>query len=361
MFQLPSSHFEMSVVFTPICELSERVSFPAWGAGNKAPLLLFPGLAAVEHGRRSLFLCTVLNSFVFDYVTRQKFSGGSLNKYVLIQLPVVNPPSGPCPWNPDLLLDEWILNRALELSATGNDLTSLSNELSRGHQIFRHDAARRFLLQCELDAAYFHLYGIQKCDSDYILETFPIFRRNDEAAYGEYRTKRVILEIYERHGRSRARWRPLRNPPRPAARRPARRALTEYGRFGTCSEEFRSQWSLLSGLTSPENLYWAWGKVRRYYRTTDAWFNEAELAAFESKLETELGKLREQFRSKTYGTSPLLPLPQPKALDNEGKPRARQAFWVSVADQVAWIAVANVIGPAVGSGDACLELRKSPL
>jgi len=29
-------------------------------------------------------------------------------------------------------------------------------------------------------------------------------------------------------------------------------------------------------LTSPENLYWAWGKVRRYYRTTDAWFNEAE-------------------------------------------------------------------------------------
>jgi hypothetical protein len=98
-------------------------------------------------------------------------------------------------------------------------------------------------------------------------------------------------------------------------------------------------------LTSPENLYWAWGKVRRYYRTTDAWFNEAELAAFESNLETELGKLREQFRSKTYRTSPLLPLPQPKALDNEGKPRARQAFWVSVADQVAWIAVVNVIGP----------------
>src|ERR1022692_4436140 len=98
-------------------------------------------------------------------------------------------------------------------------------------------------------------------------------------------------------------------------------------------------------LTSPENLYWAWGKVRRYYRTTDAWFNEAELAAFESNLETELGKLREQLRSKTYRTSPLLPLPQPKAPDNEGKPRARQAFWVSVADQVAWIAVVNVIGP----------------
>jgi hypothetical protein len=135
---------------------------------------------------------------VFDYVTRQKFSGGSLNKYILIQLPVVNPPGGtPCPWNPDLPLDEWILNRALELSATGNDLTSLSSELGRGHQIFRHDAARRLLLQCELNAAYFRLYGISRGDSDYVLETFPIFRRNDEAAYGEYQTKRVILEVYD--------------------------------------------------------------------------------------------------------------------------------------------------------------------
>jgi hypothetical protein len=170
---------------------------PAWGAGNKAPLLLFPGLTPPEHSRRSLLLCTVLNSFVFDYTTRQKFSGGSLNKYILIQIPVVNPPSGPCPWNPDLLLDEWILDRALERAATGNDLISLSGELGREHEIFRHDEQRRFLLQCELDAAYFRLYGISRDDSDYILESFPILRRNDEAAYGEYRTKRLILEIYD--------------------------------------------------------------------------------------------------------------------------------------------------------------------
>jgi hypothetical protein len=29
------------------------------------------------------------------------------------------------------------------------------------------------------------------------MDTFPIVRRNDEAAHGEYRTKRVILEIYD--------------------------------------------------------------------------------------------------------------------------------------------------------------------
>ncbi len=29
------------------------------------------------------------------------------------------------------------------------------------------------------------------------METFPIVKRKDEAAHGEFRTKRVILEIYD--------------------------------------------------------------------------------------------------------------------------------------------------------------------
>jgi hypothetical protein len=32
---------------------------------------------------------------------------------------------------------------------------------------------------------------------DYIMETFPIVKRKDESKWGEYRTKRVILEIYD--------------------------------------------------------------------------------------------------------------------------------------------------------------------
>lgn len=59
------------------------------------------------------------------------------------------------------------------------------------------DEERRFLMRCELDALYFHLYGIARDDVDYIMETFPIVKRKDEAAHGEYRTKRVILEMYD--------------------------------------------------------------------------------------------------------------------------------------------------------------------
>ena len=32
---------------------------------------------------------------------------------------------------------------------------------------------------------------------DYIMETIPIAKRKDEEKHGEYRTKRVILEIYD--------------------------------------------------------------------------------------------------------------------------------------------------------------------
>ena len=32
---------------------------------------------------------------------------------------------------------------------------------------------------------------------DSIIETFPIVKRKDEKQYGEYRTKRMILEIYD--------------------------------------------------------------------------------------------------------------------------------------------------------------------
>ena len=52
-------------------------------------------------------------------------------------------------------------------------------------------------MERKLDAAYFHLYGIARHDVDYIMDTFPIVKRKDEAAHGEYRTKRVILEIYD--------------------------------------------------------------------------------------------------------------------------------------------------------------------
>lgn len=62
---------------------------------------------------------------------------------------------------------------------------------------FRWDVDRRFKIRCELDAAFFHLYGVVRGDVDYIMETFPIVKRKDEGSYGNYRTKGLILEIFD--------------------------------------------------------------------------------------------------------------------------------------------------------------------
>ena len=71
----------------------------------------------------------------------------------------------------------------------------LQNE--RRVEPFVWDEARHFQPRCELDAALFHLYGLNREDTVYVMDTFPIVRKHDEKAHGEYRTKRVILEIYD--------------------------------------------------------------------------------------------------------------------------------------------------------------------
>jgi len=100
------------------------------------------------------------------------------------------------PDNRDLVGD-WILPRAIELTYTAWDLESFAKDCGYDGPSFKRNEHRCCLLRSELDAAYFHLYSIERDDVDYIMETFPIVKRKDEKQYGEYRTKRVILEIYD--------------------------------------------------------------------------------------------------------------------------------------------------------------------
>ena len=140
-----------------------------------------------------------LSAFCFDYAVRQKVAGTHLSYGIMKQLPFL-PPSVYaefCKWHFNQILREWIAPRVLELTYTAYDLGGFAEDCGYTGEPFTWDEERRFLLRCELDAAYFHLYGIEREDVDYILDTFPIVRRKDEQAHGEYRTKRVILEIYD--------------------------------------------------------------------------------------------------------------------------------------------------------------------
>lgn len=162
---------------------------------HKIPIVLI-------HPQNHLFLAYLVacfSSFALDYIARQKVGGASVSLFVLKQLPI-HPPAiygTQCPWSPAQTIGEWIAPRALELTYTVWDLEAFAKDCGYAGPPFRWDEERRFLLLCELDAAYFLLYEIARADVDYIMDTFRVWKEKEEKQLGEYRTKRVILEMYD--------------------------------------------------------------------------------------------------------------------------------------------------------------------
>ncbi|MCX4617869.1 Eco57I restriction-modification methylase domain-containing protein [Streptomyces mirabilis] len=136
-------------------------------------------------------LSAALASLAFDYVTRQKVGGTHLTYAYMMQLPL---------FRPECLIPHgsFITQRSLELTYTAYDLAPFARDQGDAGAPFRWDEERRTIIRAELDALFFHLYGIARDDVDYILETFPIVKRKDEAKYGSYRTKELILDLYDR-------------------------------------------------------------------------------------------------------------------------------------------------------------------
>ena len=156
------------------------------------------GLPSVDP-RLVACLYASLCSFALDYAARQKVGGTHLKYHTFKQLPIL-PPSAylaDTPWQPGTPVRDWLLRRVLELAYTAWDLESFAHDVGYDGAPFTWHSDRRLLLRWELDAAFFHLYGLSRKDTDYVMDTFPIVRRNDEKAHGEYRTKRVVLEIYD--------------------------------------------------------------------------------------------------------------------------------------------------------------------
>ncbi len=193
--------------------------FPYSGVGNSINLIL--GLTGVQ----ASMLIAASNSCAFDYCARQKLSGSNVNIWIFKQLPIPTPTTyaQPCPWalhpqstiqDPPSLRD-WLLPRVLELTYTAWDLEAFAADCGWPGPPFRWDEDRRFLLRCELDAAFFHLYlgsedewrqqpealtrafPTPRHAVSYIMDTFPIVKRKDEAKHGTYRTKETILQIYD--------------------------------------------------------------------------------------------------------------------------------------------------------------------
>ena len=167
-------------------------TFPRAAVGHTLPLLI------TQHSA-SWALPTVLSSFAFDYLARTKLGGTHATYFVLEQLPILSPSAldDAALWAGNIKFGSWILPRLLELTHTAWHMAPFAQDLGDDGPPFRWDEERRAVLRAELDAAFFHLYGLGRDDTNYILGTFPIVNRKDVQRFGEERTRRLVLENYD--------------------------------------------------------------------------------------------------------------------------------------------------------------------
>jgi hypothetical protein len=151
-------------------------------------------------------LIATMGSLVYDYLCRQALSGLHLSDYIVKQLPIL-PPTAYTPADV-----EFIAPRVLELVYTAWDLKPFAEDLGYQGEPFRWDEERRAVLRAELDACYARLYGLTEEELRYILdprdiygedfpgETFRVLKEKEIKQFGEYRTRRLVLEAWGRQG-----------------------------------------------------------------------------------------------------------------------------------------------------------------
>ncbi len=159
---------------------------PWAGYGNKVPLLRAHDASVVT------LLTANLNSTCFDFVARSKVQGTAMNWYIVEQLPVIAAEGYDQRFG-DKTARDLVHDHVLRLTYTANDMAPFARDLGYDGPPFIWDEEERRHLRARLDALYFHLYGLSREDAGYVLETFPIVRRQDEAAFGSYRTRDLIL------------------------------------------------------------------------------------------------------------------------------------------------------------------------
>ena len=187
----------------------------AKGVGHTATLLY------AERGcMPGASLYGMMSSLIFDYTTRQKIGGTHASINYVKQFPVLTPDQIPSTM-------QWqIVKRVAELCYFNHDMDGWASELwdemneeqraelpqLGAQQPWIYDPERRAILQAELDAIFAHLYGLNTEDLRYILdpedvcgkgcinETFRVLKDNEIRQYGEYRTKRLVLEAWNNFG-----------------------------------------------------------------------------------------------------------------------------------------------------------------
>jgi len=190
--------------------------------GNNLPSIILDLTNHAESYLTILYLTSWFNSITGDFVVRQKVTA-HLNFHFVKTFPIPRLTSG------NWFFDQ-IVPRAARLICIDEEFAELWEEtfkpewreIAKTSKVKgwknltqkwtpecgvygwgyinneKRDDGDRAQLRAEIDALVAHLYGLTKDEFAYILDTFPVLKRKEEEAFGEFRTKRVCLEEYDR-------------------------------------------------------------------------------------------------------------------------------------------------------------------
>ncbi len=173
---------------------------PYSGCGDTF-LLMF---VSQDHQRILSGIYANMSAISFDYATRQKIGGLHLKYNIVKQLPILPPTFYSTPRL------AFVTPRVLELTYTSHSLAPFARDLGHDGPPFAWDENRRALLRAELDAFYARAYGLTRDELRYILdpadvkgpdypsETFRVLKEKEIRQHGEYRTRRLVLEAWDR-------------------------------------------------------------------------------------------------------------------------------------------------------------------
>jgi hypothetical protein len=173
---------------------------PRVGVGNKIPVILF---SSAMNASSAACLLALLSSVTLDYVSRQKIGGTTMNFFIFKQLAVV-PPN-----RIGSQESHFLASRVARLTCTSSSMAGWADELSVA-VLPTAAPESRAALRAELDAMSARLYGISRDElafvldperelgGDYPTETFRVLKKNELDAFGEYRTRRLVLEAWDR-------------------------------------------------------------------------------------------------------------------------------------------------------------------
>ncbi|MFN9572400.1 MAG: restriction endonuclease, partial [Betaproteobacteria bacterium] len=175
---------------------------PRAGFGNKVPVLLLSGQGTRDEARMAALLAANLNAAPFDFALRQKIQGQTINLFILEQLPVIAPADFDAPLGNETIGD-FVCREVLRLTYTAHDMAAFAKDLgdvdAQGtvRPPFVWDESDRRRRMALLDALFMHRNGIGRAEAAYILDSVPIVREKDEAAHGEYLTRRLVLQAMD--------------------------------------------------------------------------------------------------------------------------------------------------------------------